>query len=101
MTFASESHFEIKHLPLTKPARKHLGQVSKKSPYWRISARSVWHVYGTGAWGERFQSLTTLVGLLRLLVVVNQHQSESSRDLLIGNCQTFDSARERERNVPN
>jgi hypothetical protein len=29
MTFSSESHFEIKHLPKTKPARKHLGDVAK------------------------------------------------------------------------
>jgi hypothetical protein len=30
MTFSSESHFDIKHLPKTKPARKHLGEVAKK-----------------------------------------------------------------------
>ena len=30
MTFSSEFRFEIKHLPKTKPARKHLGIVAKK-----------------------------------------------------------------------
>jgi len=42
---------EIKHLPRTKPARKHFDEVAK-SLLKRISVQSVRHVYGTGKNGD-------------------------------------------------
>jgi hypothetical protein len=48
MTGSFESHFEIKYLSITKPARKHFGEVAKKPILAHSGSKRMarlWHRY--------------------------------------------------------
>ena len=81
MTFFSESRFEIRHLPKTKPARKHFAEVAKKPVLAHSGSKRMarlWHRYES--------DLPNLPGLI--WNQCSQSHANNKRDSLVQNYET-------------